>query len=285
MKTKLVCLTLSILMLLSCLLTSCGDQKKEPTDTEQVDNSAKTITMWVVTNEETTPQAQKLVNEAFTKVTKSKFKTNVVIQFCTEDEYYEKLETAIKTTQADIELEEAHNKALRTFLRAEKKNQPGVSEEELRAQFYEKNPQYAKFQNVQNEDDEEQVVTEEETVVNDYGIVEIKYPDVKENQVDIFYIGSIGNESGEKKYMDYYERTFLNAVLGSQNPETGMSMYFQPMAAGYFKCYGTPFENFWCCTGTGMENFTKLNSAIYHAGEDSLYVNLYLASALPHLPL
>ncbi len=86
--------------------------------------------------------------------------------------------------------------------------------------------------------------------------------------------------TGEKKYMDYYERTFLNAVLGSQNPETGMSMYFQPMAAGYFKCYGTPFENFWCCTGTGMENFTKLNSAIYHAGEDSLYVNLYLASAL-----
>lgn len=86
--------------------------------------------------------------------------------------------------------------------------------------------------------------------------------------------------TGEKKYMDFYERTFLNAVLGSQNPETGMTMYFQPMAAGYFKTYSTPYENFWCCTGTGMENFTKLNSAIYHAAENCLYVNLYLSSVL-----
>lgn len=86
--------------------------------------------------------------------------------------------------------------------------------------------------------------------------------------------------TGEKRYMDFYERTFLNAVLGSQNPETGMTMYFQPMAAGYFKTYSKPFENFWCCTGTGMENFTKLNSAIYHTGENRLYVNLYLASVL-----
>lgn len=86
--------------------------------------------------------------------------------------------------------------------------------------------------------------------------------------------------TGDKRYMDYYERTFFNAVLGSQNPETGMSMYFQPMATGYFKTYSTPFENFWCCTGTGMENFTKLNSAIYHTGENALYVNLYTASVL-----
>ncbi len=86
--------------------------------------------------------------------------------------------------------------------------------------------------------------------------------------------------TGEKRYMDFYERTFLNAVLGSQNPETGMTMYFQPMASGYFKVYSKPFEHFWCCTGTGMENFTKLNSAIYHTGENRLYVNLYIASAL-----
>ncbi len=86
--------------------------------------------------------------------------------------------------------------------------------------------------------------------------------------------------TGEKRYMDFYERTFLNAVLGSQNPETGMTMYFQPMATGYFKVYSKPFEHFWCCTGTGMENFTKLNSAIYHTGENRLYVNLYIASAL-----
>ena len=86
--------------------------------------------------------------------------------------------------------------------------------------------------------------------------------------------------TGEKRYMDFYERTLLNAVLGSQNPETGMTMYFQPMRAGYFKTYSTPFDSFWCCTGTGMENFTKLNSSVYHMEENKLYVNLYLSSAL-----
>lgn len=86
--------------------------------------------------------------------------------------------------------------------------------------------------------------------------------------------------TGEKRYMDYYERTLLNAVLGSQNPETGMTMYFQPMATGYFKVYSSPYDHFWCCTGTGMENFTKLNSSIYQKEENKVYVNLYLGSVL-----
>ena len=86
--------------------------------------------------------------------------------------------------------------------------------------------------------------------------------------------------TGEKRYMDFYERTYLNAILGSQNPETGMTMYFQPMRAGYFKTYSTPFDSFWCCTGTGMENFTKLNGSVYHMEENKLYVNLYLGSTL-----
>lgn len=84
----------------------------------------------------------------------------------------------------------------------------------------------------------------------------------------------------EKKYLDFYENTFINAILSSQNPETGMSMYFQPMATGYFKVYSTPFDSFWCCTGTGMENFTKCNDSIYFKAEDMVYVSQYLSSEL-----
>lgn len=86
--------------------------------------------------------------------------------------------------------------------------------------------------------------------------------------------------TGEKKYLDFYENTFINAILSSQNPETGMSMYFQPMATGYFKVYSTPFDSFWCCTGTGMENFTKCNDSIYFKTEDTVYVSQYLSSEL-----
>lgn len=86
--------------------------------------------------------------------------------------------------------------------------------------------------------------------------------------------------TGDKKYADYYENTWINAILSSQNPENGMTMYFQPMATGYYKVYGKPFDKFWCCTGTGMENFTKLSDSIYFTDDKEITVNLYVSSTL-----
>lgn len=86
--------------------------------------------------------------------------------------------------------------------------------------------------------------------------------------------------TGDRKYADYYENTYINAILSSQNPETGMTMYFQPMASGYFKVYGTEFDKFWCCTGSGMENFTKLNDSVYFKTEKGIVTNLYLSSTV-----
>ncbi|QNU66140.1 glycoside hydrolase family 127 protein [Ruminiclostridium herbifermentans] len=86
--------------------------------------------------------------------------------------------------------------------------------------------------------------------------------------------------TGDVKYADFYERSFINEILASQNPETGMTTYFKPMGTGYFKVFSKPFDNFWCCTGTGMENFTKLNDSIYFNSGTELYVNLYISSVL-----
>lgn len=86
--------------------------------------------------------------------------------------------------------------------------------------------------------------------------------------------------TGNKKYADFYENTFLNAIISSQNPETGMTMYFQPMGTGYFKVFSSEFKDFWCCTGSGMENFTKLNDSIYFKGRNEIIVNQYISSIL-----
>ena len=86
--------------------------------------------------------------------------------------------------------------------------------------------------------------------------------------------------TGDVKYADFYERSFINEIIASQNPETGMTTYFKPMGTGYFKVFSKPFDNFWCCTGTGMENFTKLNDSIYFNSGTDLYVNLYISSVL-----
>ena len=86
--------------------------------------------------------------------------------------------------------------------------------------------------------------------------------------------------TGEAKYRDYYENTFINAILSSQNSETGMTTYFQPMATGFFKVYSSPYEHFWCCTGSGMENFSKLGDSVYFHSENAVYVNRYTDSTL-----
>ena len=86
--------------------------------------------------------------------------------------------------------------------------------------------------------------------------------------------------TGEKKYLDWYENAFINQILSSQNPETGMTTYFQAMATGYFKTYGNPTDKFWCCTGTGMENFSKLGESFFIKTEDSVIINQYFSSVL-----
>lgn len=86
--------------------------------------------------------------------------------------------------------------------------------------------------------------------------------------------------TGESKYADYYENTFINAILSSQNSETGMTTYFQPMATGFFKVYSSADQHFWCCTGSGMENFSKLDDSIYYKDDNSIYVTQFTSSTV-----
>jgi len=84
----------------------------------------------------------------------------------------------------------------------------------------------------------------------------------------------------DARLMDYYERTLFNHRLGTINPEDGTMMYYLPLASGYWKTFGKPFDALWCCTGTGSEEYAKLADTIYFHDDDSLYLNLYIDSQL-----
>ena len=86
--------------------------------------------------------------------------------------------------------------------------------------------------------------------------------------------------SPEARYFDYYERALLNGILGTMNPKNGLTMYYVPLATGYWKVFASPRGSFWCCTGTGVESFSKLADSIYFHDETSLYVNLFVSSEL-----
>ena len=84
----------------------------------------------------------------------------------------------------------------------------------------------------------------------------------------------------QAEYADYYERALYNHILASQHPTTGMMCYYLPLADGPRK-YCTPEDDFWCCTGTGIENHAKYGDSIYfHQGQEALFVNLFIASEL-----
>jgi DUF1680 family protein len=86
--------------------------------------------------------------------------------------------------------------------------------------------------------------------------------------------------TGDVKYADFYDKIHINEILSSMNPDTGMTTYFKPMGTGYFKAFGTTTDSFWCCTGTGMENFTKLGDSVYFHDDKDLWVTFYVSSKL-----
>ncbi|KAI4334590.1 hypothetical protein L6164_019262 [Bauhinia variegata] len=92
----------------------------------------------------------------------------------------------------------------------------------------------------------------------------------------------------EVSYADYYERALTNGVLSIQRgTDPGVMIYMLPLGRGVSKAksyhsWGTKFDDFWCCYGTGIESFSKLGDSIYfeEEGKDpSLYIIQYISSS------
>ncbi|MBQ9415598.1 MAG: hypothetical protein IJU20_02010 [Clostridia bacterium] len=167
-------------------LFGCGE-KQDALDevADSASESAMTLTMYLVTKEETTPEAEKLVSDAINKITKSEFKTQMKVLFYTEDEYYEVLDAKLQQNE-DIQKakEEAKKNKDKDKTQTEKATESGAE-------------------------------TAEETETNEYGIVVTKYPPVEDYQVDIMFLGTLGSTSGYDKYLKYID----NGWLASLNTE------------------------------------------------------------------
>jgi uncharacterized protein len=86
--------------------------------------------------------------------------------------------------------------------------------------------------------------------------------------------------NADSRLIDYYERNLVNHRLGAIEPESGHTTYFLSMAPGAWKTTCTEDATFWCCTGTAVEEFAKLNDTIYAHDDESLFVNLHFASSV-----
>lgn len=84
----------------------------------------------------------------------------------------------------------------------------------------------------------------------------------------------------QANYADFYERNMYNHILSTQHPDHGGYVYFTPARPRHYRVYSAPNQAMWCCVGTGMENHGKYNEFIYTHRNDSLYLNLFVASEL-----
>ncbi len=83
------------------------------------------------------------------------------------------------------------------------------------------------------------------------------------------------------EYADFYERALLNGILGTQHPQVaGTAMYYVPMKPGLFRVYCEPEQSYVCCSGTGIESYSKFGNSIYFHNEDKLWINQFIPSEL-----
>ena len=84
----------------------------------------------------------------------------------------------------------------------------------------------------------------------------------------------------QPSYFDYYERLLLNHRIGTIRPKVGYTQYYLSLTPGVWKTFNSEDQSFWCCTGSGVEEFSKLNDSIYWRDGEGLYVNLFVPSEL-----
>lgn len=80
--------------------------------------------------------------------------------------------------------------------------------------------------------------------------------------------------------MDFVERGLINHLLANIGREPGEYGYFLPFGNVAYKTYSTEHDSWWCCVGTGMENPQLYAEQAYFHRDNTLWVNLYLASQL-----
>jgi uncharacterized protein len=86
--------------------------------------------------------------------------------------------------------------------------------------------------------------------------------------------------TADPRYFDYYERALYNHRLGTIDTANGETQYYLGIVPGSWRTFATVYDSFWCCNGTGVEEYGKLNDSIYFYDENSLYVNLFIPSEL-----
>lgn len=190
MSKKIVCLLLALLMVVTVFTSCAGDDSDDAINDakEEASETTVTLSMYLVSEKEVSKEQATAIQEAVNKITKSKFKAQLILHFFTEDTYYEALDAAFAKMDENTAFEDAVTDEL-----ANKKDEAVTGE------------------------------TEEETVKDEYGNETLKYPEIPDYQVDILYLSGFENL---KKYVDEERLAMLDDNIA--NTSTILKSYIAP---------------------------------------------------------
>lgn len=276
MNKRTISLILAFLMLSSLLFTGCSSLFGDPEETnlsgtlaEEASNSAMTLSMYVVSAEPVDEKTAQLVEDAFNKITKVNFKTQVKLHFETYDKYFEKIEEVVESNLQLALLEEEAAKALKQA-RKNAKAEGIVTDDAWFDAFYAANPQYEQFRETEELTGEDTTAEETELVTiegidNSYTLSQVKYPEEKPSQIDILWIDSYD------RYCEYIEREMIQRL---DQELSGSSKKLNEYINGELFTWAK-----WCTSGTyGIPNNVVIGEYTY------LLVNKELAKKYSYNP-
>ncbi len=206
MRKRWVSIVLALLLTLPTLLAGCALRNDATVETAEEDTTGQarpmTITLYAITGESTTEEAVQAVQDALNEVTENQFNTHVELRLYTEDEYYSVIEQEFEALIKRMEEEE---------------------EEAKRAKEEARSLKAAGITTTAPETEEETTEETEETVINEFGRAVTKFPEPKDNQVDIFLVRGL-DKLGE--YMDKGYLADLAPSLGTAGK--GLDKYINP---------------------------------------------------------
>lgn len=203
MTKKLISFILCSLFAISAILTGCSgntvsteSDNEDPTVTQTTDRKPMTLSLWLPTDASTTPEAIKQVEAALNEITELKFSTHLELHAVSDAEYQDAIDAKIDSI-ADVEQ------------RAKRESE---SLKQLEIELAEKCIKLEEYVEPEPETEVESESEEEiETIIDEQGDTVSVYPEVREDQLDIFLIRGYDN------YIRYINEDLVEMLDGELN--------------------------------------------------------------------
>lgn len=174
MKKRILCIILAVLLVIpTMLLAGCGGKDDNIVNLGDDGKVPLTLTLYSITEEETTEEARQAVEDEINRITEYEFKTHIILRLFTADEYEEKLKADLETAKKNyVEPEEVE-----TDENGETITQPITTPKETLGTTAQE------IETDENGETKKVVVMETQAV----------YPAENGTQVDIFLVNSLDN--------------------------------------------------------------------------------------------